>query len=193
MTILNAEQRNEILKVKQLRKTGYVPGVLYGKNLEESLAIQFPLKDIKRFLKTNKTGSMVDLLIGEKKYKSLLKEITFAPVAGSLEHLSFQTLITGEKITSTAQIVLINKEDIIDTVRQLIFELSYRAFPPDLFDKIEIDMEGKKAGDMLRISDLEIINNEDIEIKNPLDSVVVSVIANNLPVDDAPEEEKTEQ
>lgn len=136
---------------------------------------------------------MVDLMIGEKKYKSLLKEITFAPVAGSLEHLSFQTLITGEKITSTAQIVLINKENIIDTVRQLIFELSYRAFPPDLFDQIEIDMKGKKAGDMLRISDLEIINNEDIEIKNPLDSVVVSVIANTQPVDDVPAEEGIKQ
>ena len=189
MTILNAEQRNENLKVKQLRKKGYVPGVLYGKDLKESLAIQFPLRDLKRFLKTNTTGSMVDLMIGEKKYKSLLKEITFAPVAGSLEHLSFQTLITGEKITSTAQIVLINKEDNSDTVRQLIFELSYRAFPPDLFDKIEINIEGKKAGDMLRISDLEIINNEDIEIKNPLDSVVVSIIANNQPVEDVPEEE----
>lgn len=191
MAILQAEKRNESLKVKQLRKKGYVPGVLYGKNLEESLNIQFPQRDINQFLRTNTTGSMVDLMVGDKKYRSLLREVTFTPVVNNPEHLSFQTLITGEKVTSTAQIVLVNKEKISDTILQSLFELNYRAYSSDLFDKIEIDMEGKKTGDVIRVSDLEIASNEDIEIRNSLESIIVSIVSRSkIAVPDAEETEE---
>lgn len=191
MAILQAEKRNENLKVKQLRKKGYVPGVLYGKNLEESLNIQFPQRDINQFLRANTTGSMVDLMIGDKKYRSLLREVTFTPVVNNPEHLSFQTLITGEKVTSTAQIVLVNKEKISDTILQSLFELNYRAYSSDLFDKIEIDMEGKKTGDVIRVSDLEIANNEDIEIRNSPESIIVSIVSRSkIAVPDAEETEE---
>ena len=190
MAILNAEKRSEKLKGKQLRKQGYVPGILYGKDLEESLMVRFSQSDIKRFLKTNTTGSKVDLVVGAEKYRSLLKEITFTPVANEPEHLSFQTLISGEKVTSTAQIILINKEKISDTILQSLFELSYRALPSDLFDKIEIDMEGKKTGDMLRVSDLEIAGNEAIEIKNSPESLIFSIVSRSKIIDSVPDEEE---
>ncbi len=184
MTILSAEKRNENLKGKQLRKQGYVPGVLYGKDLEDSLVLQFPQKDIKKFLKSNTIGSRVDLEIGKKKYHSLLKEITFTPVANEPEHLSFQTLISGEKITSVAQIILINKEKVSDTILQSLQEITYRAYPADLFDSIEVDMEGKQEGDILRLSELKIADNEAIEIKTPLDSLIYSVVSHSKAADD---------
>lgn len=188
MNILNAEQRDETVKVKQLRKNGFVPGVLYGKHLEESLMLQFPKIYIRRFLATNPVGSTVDLAIGEKKYKALLKEITFHPVTEGLEHLSFQTLIADEKITSTAPIILLNKESVEDTIRQSLFELTYRALPADLFEKIEIDMTGRKTDDILRVSDLEVMNNKEIEIKNLPEVIVFSIMAQNAVEEPAPEE-----
>ena len=192
MAILNAEKRNESLKGKQLRKQGFIPAVIYGKDLEESLMIQFPQNEIKRFLKTNTTGSKVELDLGDKKYKTLLKDITYVPVVNEPEHLSFQTLISGEKITSTAQIILINKEKIADTILQSVHELSYRAFPADLFDKIEIDMEGKETGDILRVSDLEVAQNEAIEIKTSPDSIVFSIVTRSKASDDDQGKEEEE-
>lgn len=189
MNILNAEQRDETIKVKQLRQKGFVPGVLYGKHLEESLMLQFPKVYVRRFLKTNPAGSTVDLVIGEKKYKALLKEITFHPVTESLEHLSFQTLIADEKITSTAPIILLNKETIEDTIRQSLFELTYRAFPADLFEKIEIDMTGRQTDDILRVGDLDVMNNKEIEIKNLPEVIVFSIMAQNAAVEAVATEE----
>lgn len=193
MAILNAEKRNERLKGKQLRKQGFVPAVIYGKDLEESVMIQFPQNEIKKFLRTNTTGSTVELDLGDKKYNTLLKEITYVPVVNDLEHLSFQTLISGEKVTSTAQIILINKEKIADTILQPLHELSYRALPADLFDKIEIDMEGRVAGDILRVSDLEAWQNEAIEVRTSPDSIVFSIEARikASDIDDELEEEGT--
>ena len=192
MAILNAEKRNERSKGKQLRKQGFVPAVIYGKDLEESLMIQFPQNEIKKFLRANTTGSRVELDLGDKKYNALLKDITYVPVINEPEHLSFQTLISGEKITSTAQIILLNKEKIADTILQSLHELSYRAFPSDLFDRIEIDMEGRETGDVLRVSDLEASQNEAIEVRTSPESIVFSIVAHSKAVEDEPVEAETE-
>lgn len=179
MSILKAENRDLNLKVKKLRREGIVPGILYGKNLEEPLSIQFAQKEAAQFLKSNAIGSKTELVIGENKMMALLKEVTYTPVINHIEHLSFQTLIPGEKITGTAQVILLNKDKISETVQQSEFEISYRALPSDLVEKIEIDLEGMKVGDSIRVGDLELAKNEAVEILNPPDSLVVSIAARN--------------
>lgn len=168
MAVLHAEKRNELLKGKQLRKQGFVPAVIYGHKLEESVMIQLPQKDIIKFLKANAAGSKVELNVGDKKYNTLLKDISFVPVTNEPEHLSFQTLISDEKTNSTAQIILINKEKVADTIVQSLHELSYRAYPADLFDKIEIDMEGREAGDVFRVSDSKLQRMRPSKLKHLL-------------------------
>lgn len=192
MVILNAENRKADLKPKQLRRKGIIPGVLYGKDLEESLSIQFTEGDAARFLKTNFPGSTVTLSIGKNKYPALLREATYKPATSELEHMSFQKLLAGELITSTARIVLLNSEKVSGMVQHPQDEISYRALPSHLVEKIEIDLEGMQIGDSVRISDLEIASNPDIEILNPLDAMVVSVSEIRRKVEE-PEEEAEEE
>ncbi len=175
MFTLNAENRNTGLKVKQLRKNGIVPGVIYGKDLEESLSIQFTKSEAVRFLKSHDVGSKAELSIGGKKLMVLLREATYKPATSDLEHLSFQKLQAGEAVTSTVRVTLLNREKVSDMVLQPQDEISYRALPSHLIDKIEIDVDGMRAGDSVRISDLDIAKNPDIEILSPLDAMLVSI------------------
>ena len=195
MYTLNAENRNTNLKPKQLRRKGIIPGILYGKNLKESLSIQLSQAEAARFLKSNSTGSKARLVIGDKKFPALLREANYKPATDELEHLSFQTLLAGEIITSTARIVLVNREKVSGMIQQPQSEISYRALPSHLIDKIEIDLDGMKVGASIRISDLDIAKNPDIEILSPLDTMVFSVADPRKPVetpendDEAPETE----
>lgn len=75
---------------------------------------------------------------------TLLKEISYAPVGRKAEHLCFMPLAEDEKINNIAQIILLNKDKVTGNINQSLFEVSYKAYPRDLVDKIEIDMEGKK-------------------------------------------------
>lgn len=175
MSILSAENRNTELKPKQLRKKGFIPGVLYGKNLEQSLNIQFSLVDAARFLKSNAVGSKAELVIGDKKFPALLREVTYKSGMSELEHLSFQTLLAGEIITSTARIVLVNREKTPGVEQLMQSEVSYRALPAHLIERIEIDLEGMQVGDSIRISDLDIANNPNLEILTPPDALVLSI------------------
>lgn len=195
MFVLNAENRSASLKPKQLRRKGMIPGVLYGKNLKESLSIQFSRMEATNFLKANSTGSKVELVMDNQKVTALLREATYKPVTNELEHLSFQTLLAGEAITSTARIVLMNREKVTGVVQQTQSEVSYRALPSSLIDKIEIDLDGMQTGTSIRVGDLDIAKNPDIEVLSPLDTMVFSIAAARTPMEtpgadeEAPESE----
>ncbi|MDD4801559.1 MAG: 50S ribosomal protein L25 [Syntrophomonas sp.] len=184
MAILKAEERNTSLKAKQLRKIGIIPGVLYDNHPNESLSIQFSRKDVEILLRTHSIGNAVDLMLGEKKRMVLLKEITYTTVTNQVEHMSLMPLIKGKKITSVAQIVLLNQEEVLGNVQQSLFEISYKAIPSDLIEKIEIDLKTIAVGDSIRVADLEISKNEAIEILTSPDNMVCSI----MPFKTAPEE-----
>jgi len=175
MFALNAQNRDMGLKPKQLRRNGIIPGVLYGKNMNESLSIQFSQAETERFLKTNSTGSKAELVLGAKKYPALLREVEYKPATSELIHLSFQMLLAGEIVTSTARIILVNRDKIAGLVNQPLAEISYRALPMHLVDKIELNLDNMKIGDEIRVSDLEFAKNPNIEIISPLDALVFSI------------------
>ncbi|OQA12909.1 MAG: 50S ribosomal protein L25 [Firmicutes bacterium ADurb.Bin356] len=175
MFALNAQNRDMGLKPKQLRRNGIIPGVLYGKNMDESLSIQFSQAETERFLKTNSTGSKAELVLGAKKYPALLREVEYKPATSELIHLSFQMLLAGEIVTSTARIILVNRDKIAGLVNQPLAEVSYRALPSHLVEKIELNLDNMKIGDEIRVSDLEFAKNPNIEILSPLDALVFSI------------------
>lgn len=175
MTTLKTEIRQKRLKSKQLRRLGIVPGVLHGSGEKPSLNIQFSQRDVQQLLSSSTIGSKVDLMIGEEKQMALLKEISYVPVSNDVEHLTFMPLVKGERIASVARIILLNKEKVSGTVQQTLFELSYKALPSDLFEKVEVDLEGAQIGDSIRIDELEIAKNDAIEILSPLDTQIYSI------------------
>jgi large subunit ribosomal protein L25 len=191
MYTLKADIRSGELKPKQLRRKGIIPGVLYGKDLEESLMIQLPLGEVSRFLKSGFTGRKIDLMIGDKKYAALLKEASYKAVSGEVEHLNFQTLLAGEPVSSTIRIVLLNRDEVSGLVQQTLSEIPYRALPEHLIESVEIDLKGMEIGTNMLISDLDIAKNPNIKIQSPLDTLVFSITESRKTVD-LPETEDEE-
>lgn len=175
MYTLKAEKRNPDLKAKQLRKTGYIPGCIYGKNMGESLQIQIKQSEAAQFLRTNSTGSTAQIVLGRKKYDALLKEIARDPILNQIEHLSFLELIKGEPVTGTARIHLLNREKTQDLINEILFEIPYKTIPSKLVDRIDIDIEGMKAGDSVKVEDLDLAKDHDIELLIPADSTILTI------------------
>jgi large subunit ribosomal protein L25 len=176
MDKLVATMREPKSKAKQLRKQGVIPGVLYGKSLDEALSLQFPLREVEHFLKRNTIGYKVEVEVDGKKHLALLKELTYTPAVNKIEHLSFQALMKGERVNSSAQIFLVNQEKISETIMQTLFEIPYKGLVEELFTRIEVDMEGMQVGDQVLVSQLNIPNKERIEVLLPEDTMVVTVV-----------------
>jgi len=186
MSTLIAQVRDPGIKSKHLRRSGIIPGVLFGKHLEESVNIQIPKADVELFLRANEIGSKLDLIIGKKKYMALLKDVAYTPAVNSVEHLGFQVMTAGEKVTSEFHIHLHNRAKVDGIVQQHLSEVHYKALPSHLFDKVDVELEGKVVGDSAVLGDLDFIKNPNIEILTPLDTPVYSIAARKVVVEEAP-------
>lgn len=140
MTTLQAEKRDPQVKAKRLRREGYTTGILFGKELEETVMLQYPQKDALQFIKQNKEGARVTLALEDKKIKAIVKNIDYDPTKKQIMALDLQALVAGEKISTAIQIRLINEEAVPGFVSQELNEVHYKADPEHLLEPVEIDL-----------------------------------------------------
>lgn len=189
MTTLKVQRRNMETKAKELRRQGYVTGNLFGKEIEASIPLKIEKRDAEKIQKECLKGSQLYLELDGKQYDVLLKDIEYDSMKNQIVELDFMVLVKGEKVHSVAEIVLHNKEKVVEgALEQLLTEISYKALPEALIDKIDVDCGNLRVGDTIKVSDLEIASDKNIEIMTHLDAPVVSVIASHNVLPDAEEE-----
>ena len=192
MDTYRVQRRDMEKKAKRLRREGYVTGNLFGKEIEQSIPLQFEVKEAEALRKSGHTQVTLDL--EGKKYNVLLKELHYDAAKHQIVEMDFQELVKGEVIHATAEIVLVNKEAVTEGVlEQLISEVAYKAKAEDVVEKIEIDCSSLRLGDTVTVADLAISKNKKVEVTTHADQVVVEVIASKNKVEDAEEEEDSTQ
>ena len=191
MTTFKVQKRDMDKKAKQVRREGFVTGNLFGKDIEGSIPLVIERKEAEKIQRECLKGSQLYLELDGKKYDVLLKELDYDSMKRQILEIDFQSLVKGEKVHTVAEIVLQHKDKVVAGVlEQLLKEISYKAVPEAIIDKIDIDCSKLKLGDTLTVADLDIAKNKEIEIMTHMDAPVVSVIA---PKGNAPEEETVEE
>ena len=178
MNTLKAEKRTMDTKAKRLRREGYVTGNVFGREMEGSLPVKIEKSAVEKLLKTNNKGSQIMLDVDGQSYDVLIKEIQFNPLKGQVDEIDFQALVSNEKVHSVAEIVLLNHEKVeAGVLQEDLEEISYKALPADLMDKVQVDVGEMKIGDVIKVKDLEIAKNPNIDLKTDPEAVVVSCTA----------------
>ena len=196
MNTLKAEKRSMDVKAKRLRREGYVTGNVFGREIEGSIPVKMSKSEVDKLLKTDHKGSQVMLEVDGQTYDALIKEVDFNPLAGRVDEIDFQALVSNEMVHSTAEIILENEEKVMSGVLQdELKEVAYKALPADLVDKIKVDVAGMKIGDTLRVKDLEIAKNKNIHITTDPEAVVATVtpVHNVVPETETEAEETAEE
>ena len=191
MNTLKAEKRSMDVKAKKLRREGYVVGNVFGREIEGSIPVKMPRGEVEKFLKVDGKGSQIMLDIEGTQYDVLIKDIAYNPIAGGIDEIDFQALVSNELVHSVAEMVFENHEKILSGVFQVdLEEIAYKAYPSAIVDKVRIDVGDMKVGDVIRVKDLPLAADKDVHITTDLEAVVASVVA----VHNAPEaEEETEE
>lgn len=188
MNTLKAEKRNMQTKAKRLRREGFVTGNVFGKEIQGSIPIQMTKKDVEVLLKSAGKGSRIVLDISGENRNVLIKEIDYDSMKHQVLEIDFQELIKGEKVHSSAEVVLLNHDKVTSGIVELdLQEILYRALPEALVEKVEIDLNNRKVGDEIKVKDLAIASDKEIELQtNPEETVVRIVQPRNTTI---PEEE----
>ncbi len=158
---LNAQKR-EILgsKVKQLRKSGYIPAVLYGKG-QEAVPLQVPVKDFKKAFDSAGESTLIFLNVDGKAYPTIIHDIARDAISDDILHADFYKVNLDEKIKAKVAVVFKGESPAVKDLGGIfvrnINEIEIEAFPQDLPHEIVIDIASLKAiGDQVLVKDLKL-------------------------------------
>lgn len=190
--VLKVEQRSLLGTngVKKLRNEHYIPGVLYGHHID-NVNIKVHEKEFEPFFKKHGTGATLNLDLGGEKTFVLFKDVQLDRMKNQTTHVEFQALSMGEKIRIQIPIHFVGKDKIPAGFipQELHHEVDAQVLPKDLIEYITLDVSKVQLGEHLKISDLDIWNNEAFEIFDDPDTFVFSVTEPNAQEVDTEEEE----
>lgn len=179
--ILKAKKREVTgRQVKELRKKGLVPAVLYGKK-NESTNIEFDLKTFDTVYKKAGTSSLIDLKVDEKpEIKVLVQDIQWDPISNQTIHADLYAIQMDEKITTEIPIKFTGVSPAVkDQEGNFISnydDIEVECLPGDLIPEIVVDISSLKTfDDQIKVSDLNI--PEKIKVLVEPDEVVALVNA----------------
>lgn len=128
-------------KVKQLRKEGVVPGVIYGHGFD-AIMVQTPATVIEKIVRDAGKHTPVHVTVDGKKKITMIKDIDRDPVKARIRHVSFHAVKANEIVTAEVSIRLTGEgeseaEKTGLVVLQAIEQIEVRAKPADLPEALE--------------------------------------------------------
>ncbi len=154
-------------KLKELRKRGFVPGVLYHKG-DAPIMLAIKELSLRKLIYTTESHIVNLKLPDGTERQAVLKETQFDPVTDIVSHVDFQGLKEDEKIElevptlfkGTPQGVLKGGK-----VQVLMHKLTIKCLPADIPEHLEFDISHLDIGQSLHISEArQVYANSNIQI-----------------------------
>lgn len=165
-------------KVKNLRKKGQIPAVLYGPKIE-TISIEVDLKEFEKVYKTEGESSLITLEIGTKKYLVLIHALELDVISQKPIHVDFYQPRLDEEITAVIPLIFEGEaravKDSGGTLVRNIQELTVKALPQNLPHEIKVNIEKLKTfEDSVLIKDLFV--PEGVKILKEQNEIVAQVL-----------------
>ncbi|MFZ3080234.1 MAG: 50S ribosomal protein L25 [Bellilinea sp.] len=164
-------------QVGALRRSGKLPGVMYGHNFEPA-AIEMDFRSASRILKKASQSQIVTIALDGKELATLVRERQMDYIRNEFLHVDFQVVSLTEKIRSKVSIELVGispaVKDLNGVVVHEMTEIEVEGLPQDLPEKYSVDVSGLTSiGQSILVSALKV--SDKIEILHDLDDVVVVI------------------
>jgi large subunit ribosomal protein L25 len=176
---INGSFRTELGKKgsKQIRKTGGVPCVIYGKG--ENFHFFAPELSFKNLIYTHE-AHLVKLLIDDKVIDAVLKDIQFHPVSDKILHVDFVQISEDKPVVIGVPVTVTGVSSGVLAGGKLVIKkrnLKVKGLPKDLPEFLPIDITNLKIHDSLKVGDLAF---EKIELLDARRDMVVGVATSRV-------------
>ncbi len=165
-------------KNRQLRRDGFVPGILYGPSTDP-LSVQFPYRSVEVMLMEAGGTNLIDIEVEGAVYPSLAREVQRDVVRGDILHVDFLAVDQTQRISVEVPIVMegrspvvVAREGILITGRS---SLTLEVYPSDIRDRIIIDLTGlTELGSEVLVRDLSF--GENVTVHNDPNEMLAKIV-----------------
>jgi large subunit ribosomal protein L25 len=179
-TVLLATRRDPAgsRDARRLRRTGLVPGVVYGGD-GEPVSFSVNARELRQALAN--AGAVLDLQIeGEAGTPVVLKELIRHPVSGATTHIDLLRVRLDVKIQSQVTVELTGTEDAPGVkqggiLEHVLREVTVEALPTAIPDSLPLDISELDVGNSISVS--AIAAPAGVEIVSDPDATVVTITA----------------
>lgn len=153
---------------RRLRRTGYVPGILYGAG-KDPVQLQLPHNEVLKHAEHEAFYSQIlNLQLPTGSERVVLKDLQRHPFKAQIMHMDFLRINENEALTMRVPIHFINEDKCVGVktgggvISHLMTELEIICLPRDLPEYIEVDVEAVDLGEAVHLSDLNMPENVEI-------------------------------
>lgn len=179
---------------RRLRITGRTPGIVYG-GTGDALLIEIDHNALWHAIKKEAFhASILEMELGGKDHKVLLRDLQMHPFKQQILHIDFQRVEAKTKMTVKVPLHYSGEEDSPAVkaenclANHVLTELTVSCFPADIPESIAIDLSGLKKGSSLHVKDITLPKGVKFVAKGQVNPVLVSVTAIVEEVEAAPAE-----
>lgn len=176
---------------RRLRRSGHIPGVIYGRGGEE-LTISVSEEHYMEVVGYSTSVGIVMLKIGRKTpVSAIIKEVQWDILTDKALHIDFLRVSEDQIITVPVHIHLIGTPEGVKmggVLEQTLHEVDISVRAKDIPSSIEVDVNALNIGDTIHIEDVSL--PEGMTSDTPSDFVVASVVAPTIVEVEVEEEEE---
>jgi large subunit ribosomal protein L25 len=193
---LSVEEREErgSRAVRRLRRSGFVPGVLYGGQNGDSVSFKVGSRELRKVLVG---AALFDVKVGRGKARPVIvKEQQLHPVRDELLHVDLLEVRLDEKIQSQVPVHLEGAEEAPGikeggVLEHVTHQLNTEALPTDIPEAITVDVSGMEIAATLQLS--EVSAPPGVTFLDDPDETVIATVVPPTEVEEPEEvEEETE-
>ena len=175
---LNASIRDAIgsNQSNKLRKSGLVPANLFGSHMEPT-AISMKKLEVDKFFAENNIGSKVFVNLDGKEIMAFVKSLQKDVFGLSVLHVDLQALTKTDKFKMNVRLNFIGKDSLpVGSVSQeLVNMIEVETLPENMSETLNVDVSGLNYGDVIKVSDLSIMSDENFRVFTAPDITVFSL------------------
>lgn len=153
-------QRRTVLgkQVRQLRRAGLIPGVVYGPVVEETVPVSVDYREFVKFYQRAGHSTLFDLRWEDGSQSVFIREVQNDPVRREPIHIDFFAPNLRRPVRAMVPLVLHNQvQTSAGVLTEARTEIEVEALPATIPHQIDVDVSGlEQPGDAIRVGDLTL-------------------------------------
>ena len=180
--------KNSLHDARKERRKGLVPGVIYGKNIN-NLMFEIGEIELNKEISVNGEHGLIDINIDGNQHKGLIKEVQRDIVTHKILHIDIEELTGNKQIISDVPLMYMGEDFVVrngGVLQKNKNSVKVQCMPERLPKYITIDVGNLYMGDSYRIGNVELA--EEITFLEPIDTIIATVTQGNTQTKDTPSE-----